>query len=195
MSCPHVSGVVALMLSANPSATPSQVFAALEKSSENPNTTGRDDDMGYGIVDALAAVDEISKYSGGNDNQNASNNSSNNSSSGNTGNTVSDSDGAGSNVSDCVELVITLRTDRYGSDTSHWLNDGTENLFFDNTFASFQTYQETACIDPKKCSEYNIRDAFGDGISGEGVKIKYGGEVVYQGGAFGIGGVKYLGAC
>lgn len=195
MSCPHVAGVIALMLSANPSATPSQVFAALENSSENPNTTGRDDDMGYGIVNALAAVDEISKYSGGDDNQNASNNKNSNSSDGNTGNIVSDSNGAGNNESDCVELVITLRTDRYGSDTSHWLQEGTEYLFYDNTFASFQTYQETACIDPKKCSEYNIRDSFGDGIGGEGVEIKYDGEVVYQGGEFGIGGVKYLGTC
>jgi len=191
MSCPHVSGVVALMLSANPNATPSQIFAALEKTSENPNTTGRDDEMGYGIVNALAAVEEISKLN--NDgNSNVQDVPSDNNSSNSDNNTGSNSN---NNSSDCVELVITLKTDRYGSDTSHWLQEGNDYIFYDNTFSSFETNQEKACIDPSKCSEYNIRDVFGDGISGEGVEIKYGGEVVYQGGDFGIGGVKYLGAC
>jgi len=196
MACPHVSGVVALMLSANPSATPAQIFAALESSSENPNTEGRDDDMGHGIVNALAAVEEILKIGDSNESGNtgSSNNNNNNSSSGNSGN-GSGNNNSGGNDSDCVELVITLRTDRYASDTYHWLKEGNQYIFYDETFASFQTYQETACINPLVCSEYNIRDKFGDGISGEGVEIKYGGEVVYQGGDFGIGGVKYLGAC
>lgn len=196
MACPHVSGVVALMMSANPSATTAQIFAALEASSENPNTKGRDDEMGYGIVNALAAVEEILNISGtSNDNKNTeSDSNTNNSSNGNSDNS-SGSNNAGGNDSDCVELVITLRTDRYGSDTFHWLQEGNQYRFYENSFDSFQTYQEIACIDPLKCSEYNIRDSFGDGISGEGVEIKYGGEVVYQGGDFGIGGVKYLGAC
>jgi len=193
MACPHVSGVVALMLSANPSATPAQIFAALEASSENPNTEGRDNDMGHGIVNALAAVEEILDLSDSNNNESTGSDNSNNSS-GNSGN-ASDSNNTGGNGSDCVELVITLRTDRYGSDTSHWLQEGNQYIFYDNSFASFTTYQETACIDPLVCSEYNIRDSFGDGISGEGLSIKYGGEVVYQGGNFGVGGVKYLGAC
>eukprot|EP00531_Pseudo-nitzschia_arenysensis_P017823 CAMPEP_0116123160 /NCGR_PEP_ID=MMETSP0329-20121206/4600_1 /TAXON_ID=697910 /ORGANISM="Pseudo-nitzschia arenysensis, Strain B593" /LENGTH=584 /DNA_ID=CAMNT_0003617057 /DNA_START=218 /DNA_END=1972 /DNA_ORIENTATION=- len=198
MACPHVSGVVALMLSANPSATPAQIFAALESSSENPNTNGRDNDMGHGIVNALAAVEEIlsindSNGNGGgntgNNNGSSSNNNDGNNSSG------SGNNNAGSNNSDCVELVITLRTDRYASDTYHWLQEGNQYVFYDNNFSSFQTYQETACINPLVCSEYNIRDSFGDGISGEGVEIKYDGEVVYQGGDFGVGGVKYLGTC
>lgn len=193
MACPHVSGVVALMLSANPSATPSQIFDALEKSSENPNTSGRDDDMGHGIVNALAAVEEISKTNTDNSNNNSNGDNTNNNS-GNSGNN-SGSNNAGGNGSSCVELVITLRTDRYASDTSHWLQEGNRYLFYQNTFASFQTYQETACINPNVCSQYNIRDSFGDGITGEGVEVKYDGEVVYQGGDFGIGGVKYLGSC
>ena len=114
MSCPHVSGVVALMLSANPSATPAQVFSALETSSENPNTSGRDNDMGYGIVNALAAVEEILKYNGGDENQNSPSNSgsSGGSNSDNSGSNNSSSNNTGSNSdSDCVELVITLKTD------------------------------------------------------------------------------------
>ena len=200
MSCPHVSGVVALMLSANPSATPAQVFSALETSSENPNTSGRDNDMGYGIVNALAAVEEILKYNGGDGNQNSPSNSNSSSSGGsnsdNSGRNNSSSNNTGSNSgSDCVELVITLKTDLRGSDTYHWLQSGSEYLFYEQSFASLQTYQQTACLDPRKCSAYNIRDRFGDGIRGEGVEIKYDGEVVYQGGDFGIVGVKYLGAC
>jgi len=190
MSCPHVSGVVALMLNANPSATPSQIFDALESTSENPNTNGRDDDLGYGIVNALAAVEMIMESSGGSSSSNTNNNSNNSSN-----NSSSDNSNNSSSTSDCVELVITLRTDRYAADTSHWLQEGNKYIFYDNTFSSFRTYVETACIDPSVCSQYNVRDSFGDGISGEGVEIKYDGEVVYQGGDFGIGGVKFLGAC
>jgi len=64
-----------------------------------------------------------------------------------------------------------------------------------NDLDSFQTYEVKECIDPTVCSAYNIRDAFGDGINGEGVEIKYGGQLVYSGGDFGSGGVKYLGSC
>lgn len=194
MACPHVSGVVALMLSANPSATPAEIFAALESSSENPNSKGRDDDMGHGIVNALAAVEEILSSSDSTSNGNG-NTGSNNDNSGNSGTGSGNNNVGNNNDSDCVEFVVTLRTDRYASDTYHWLQEGNKYVFYEKSFASFQTYQETACIDPLVCSEYNIRDSFGDGISGEGVEIKYGGEVVYQGGDFGIGGVKYLGAC
>jgi len=200
MSCPHVSGVVALMRNANPSATPAQIVAALETTSENPNTNGRDDDLGYGIVNALAAVEMIMESSGGNvsggssssNNSNNNNNNNNNNSSNNSNNNDSSNS---SSTSDCVEVVITLKTDRYAADTSHWLQEGNTYIFYDNTFSSFDSYIETACIDPSVCSQYNVRDAFGDGIMGEGLEIKYGGEVVYQGGDFGIGGVKFLGAC
>merc|ERR1719356_1670913 len=115
------------------------------------------------------------ELSGGNDNSgggssssNNSNNSSNDSSSNNSNNN--------SSTSDCVEVVITLRTDRYSADTSHWLQEGNKYIFYDNTFSSFRTYTESACINPTVCSQYNIRDTFGDGISGEGVEIKYDGE-------------------
>merc|ERR1712174_44359 len=134
----------------------------------------------------------IMESSGGNSGSSSnSNNNSNNSSNSDNSNNSNNS----SSTSDCVELVITLRTDRYAADTSHWLQEGNKYIFYDNTFRSFRTYVETACIDPSVCSQYNVRDTFGDGISGEGVEIKYDGEVVYQGGDFGVGGVKFLGAC
>merc|ERR1712194_572580 len=185
------------MRNANPSATPAQIVAALETTSENPNTNGRDDDLGYGIVNALAAVEMIMESSGGNvsggsSSSNNSNSNNNNNSSNNSNNNDSSNS---SSTSDCIEVVITLKTDRYAADTSHWLQEGNTYIFYDNTFSSFNTYTETACIDPSVCSQYNVRDAFGDGISGEGVEIKYDSEVVYQGGDFGNGGVKFFGAC
>jgi len=192
MACPHVSGVVALMLSSNPSATPAQIFSVLASSSENPNTTGSDSNIGHGLVNALAAVEAISSYSNNNGTPNEGNN--------NIEDDIDDSsesDDSGSTDIDssCVELVITLRTDRYASDTSHWLQSGNEYLFYQNDFDSFETYRQTACVDPLVCTTYNIRDSFGDGINGEGTEIKYGGIVEYSGGDFGVGGIKEIGSC
>ena len=195
MACPHVSGVVALMLSANPSATPSQIVTALRSSSENTSTSGKDSYLGYGVVNALAAVEAISSYNNNDIAEDVNENIGNDVNNSEENSNASSAGGTGSDNSGCVELVITLRTDRYASDTSHWLQTGTEYKFFENTFDSFETYRETDCIDPLQCTTYNVRDAFGDGISGEGVEIKYGGEVVYSGGEFGIGGIKYLGSC
>ena len=53
-SCPLTAGVVALLLQANPSATVDQVFQALRSTASQ---AGRPDNLlGYGIVDALAAL-------------------------------------------------------------------------------------------------------------------------------------------
>mmetsp|Transcript_7348 Transcript_7348/g.21365 ORF Transcript_7348/g.21365 Transcript_7348/m.21365 type:complete len:572 (-) Transcript_7348:2075-3790(-) len=178
MACPHVSGIIALMLSVKSTATPSEIFAALKSTSQNPNTTGNQKDslMGYGIVNALAAVDAISGDSGETDDDSGDDD---------------DNNGALS----CVDIEITLHTDRYPEDTTHWLQVGSEWIFADFEFNSFTTYKQKACIDANLCAEYYILDTFGDGIFGEGVEIKYDGEVVYTGGSFGFGGVRYLGNC
>ena len=53
-SCPLTAGVVALLVQASPSATPSQVFDALRSTASQ---AGRPDNLlGYGIVNALAAL-------------------------------------------------------------------------------------------------------------------------------------------
>lgn len=65
MAAPHVAGVVALMLSVDPSLTPGEVLAALQ-SSARPFPSGTDcandaDLCGAGILDAYAAVQSVSQ--------------------------------------------------------------------------------------------------------------------------------------
>ena len=55
-ACPQVAGVVALMLSANPNLTTSQVQTILRNTARDVNTSGFDNATGYGLVDAYAAV-------------------------------------------------------------------------------------------------------------------------------------------
>ena len=67
-SAPHVAGVAALMRQVNPFATPDRIYSALQKTAQDmddPSTTKTFDRnfdyaTGYGFVDALRALDEIS---------------------------------------------------------------------------------------------------------------------------------------
>ena len=63
-SAPMVSGVVASMLSINPNLTPSQIRSILINTATKPNTYTYDNDgwnneVGYGVVNAFAAVMEV----------------------------------------------------------------------------------------------------------------------------------------
>ena len=55
-AAPHVTGVVALMLSANPDLEPREVQDILAKTARDLGPPGRDDKFGHGLVDAEAAV-------------------------------------------------------------------------------------------------------------------------------------------
>ncbi|WMW21768.1 S8 family serine peptidase [Methanolobus mangrovi] len=56
MATPHVSGVVALLLSANPSLTPDEVRSILQNSATDLGDSGWDDEYGYGLVNAYDAI-------------------------------------------------------------------------------------------------------------------------------------------
>ncbi|MFI1994348.1 S8 family peptidase [Actinoplanes sp. NPDC020271] len=63
MASPHVAGLVALLKAAQPSLTPDQVEQAIEKSAVDLGTAGRDNDFGYGRVDAVAALAAVAPVS------------------------------------------------------------------------------------------------------------------------------------
>mmetsp|Transcript_17007 Transcript_17007/g.23945 ORF Transcript_17007/g.23945 Transcript_17007/m.23945 type:complete len:585 (-) Transcript_17007:137-1891(-) len=56
MACPHVSGVAALLMSAKPDATVTEVREAIEKSAEDLGKVGRDNMFGHGLINAEAAL-------------------------------------------------------------------------------------------------------------------------------------------
>jgi serine protease len=59
MAAPHVSGVAALLFARNPTATADQVRQAMESTALDLGPAGRDNEYGYGLVqaaDALAAI-------------------------------------------------------------------------------------------------------------------------------------------
>lgn len=65
MASPFVAGVMALMLSADPSLTPAQVKSALLSTAEtNWGPPGTDSDFGAGRVDAYAAIKKAGSFSG-----------------------------------------------------------------------------------------------------------------------------------
>lgn len=56
MATPFVTAAVALLKAADPTLTPAQVTSALERSSVDLGTWGRDDYSGYGLIDPSAAL-------------------------------------------------------------------------------------------------------------------------------------------
>ncbi|MDJ0975127.1 MAG: S8 family serine peptidase [Planctomycetota bacterium] len=56
LSAPHVAGVVALMLEADPELTPWAVKSILEATAKDLDAEGKDPNTGAGLVDAFAAV-------------------------------------------------------------------------------------------------------------------------------------------
>jgi serine protease len=55
-AAPHVTGVAALVLAVQPAFTPDQVEEAIEKTATDLGPPGRDDQYGWGLVNAAAAV-------------------------------------------------------------------------------------------------------------------------------------------
>ncbi|MGH8860185.1 MAG: S8 family serine peptidase, partial [Jatrophihabitantaceae bacterium] len=64
MACPHVAGVAALLFGAVPSASPAQVRTAMEQTAVDLGDPGRDDNFGYGLVQANAAIQYLLTHLG-----------------------------------------------------------------------------------------------------------------------------------
>ena len=56
MACPHVAGVVALMLAREPNLTPAQIRSRLIATADDMGTPGYDEDSGYGKLNAYRAL-------------------------------------------------------------------------------------------------------------------------------------------
>ena len=55
----HVRGVAALLLQRDPTLDPSQIRQILTSTASNPGGKGRNDELGYGVVDPLRALNAI----------------------------------------------------------------------------------------------------------------------------------------
>lgn len=58
MACPHVAGVAALVLQANPGLTPTQVVDIIRSTATDLSSAGNDNNTGHGLVDAYKAVEK-----------------------------------------------------------------------------------------------------------------------------------------
>jgi serine protease len=56
MACPHVAGLAALIKSHNPTWTRTDIRTAIEKTCRDLGTTGWDEETGWGLIDAAAAL-------------------------------------------------------------------------------------------------------------------------------------------
>ena len=61
MAAPHVAGVAALVLAANPGMTNAQLRARLQNTAVHMGSPGRDDRFGYGLVNAYNAVNNLTE--------------------------------------------------------------------------------------------------------------------------------------
>ncbi|MFN0243077.1 MAG: S8 family peptidase [Planctomycetota bacterium] len=58
MACPHAAGVAALMLAVDPLLTPAEIETILTTTAADLGPTGRDNEFGFGLIDAARAVIE-----------------------------------------------------------------------------------------------------------------------------------------
>ncbi|CAJ1967801.1 unnamed protein product [Cylindrotheca closterium] len=145
MATPHVSGVAALMKSYKPNATPQELFNAMINTAVNPNTNGRDDKYGHGIINAVAAMDALD------------------------GNTP---DAPTSPPQNCpqgkINFQFTLRTDDYGYETSWELKDVSNGRVVESraegSLGNNANDDLQVCLNGNACYTLTIQDSYGDGL-------------------------------
>lgn len=90
-----------------------------------------------------------------------------------------------------VSLVVTIRTDSYGYETS-WQIVGSSGTVYhqvnQGTYANNQTFQKQVCVPENECVSFNIYDSYGDGIFSPGFfLVTLNGDTVAMGHDFGHG--------
>jgi serine protease len=150
MSTPHVSGVIALMLSYKPDATPAEIMDALITTAENPETSGRNNRYGHGIVNAMTAINHLADNSGG-------------------GSPAPPTPAPANPTPECnggsLEFELTFNTDGYGSESSWELtNEGTgASVATGGPYGNNDSYVTRECLPPGQCYTLTIFDSYGDG--------------------------------
>ena len=135
-ACPLVSGVAALVLSANGNLTSAQVQNILETTADDMGASGFDVEFGHGRVNAHQALLAANGGGGGNPNPTC----------------------VGTNV------TFTLNTDRYGSETSWVLtNSNGATVASGSNYANSRTYTFNWTLADGNYT-FTINDSYGDGI-------------------------------
>jgi hypothetical protein len=165
MAAPHVSGVLALLLSYQPD-TPLDVLVTVLQSTAHQQASRSG--VHVGIVDALAAIEALR---------------------------TGDYPTAVDNSCIWAEFHLhtdryggdtAYRLQRHSDQEILWSGSG---------LRSDEEYTERTCLDPNDCFQFQIRDSYKDGIKGEGIMLTYDGVVSFQGGDFGAGGYRLFGSC
>ena len=146
MATPHVAGVLAILKSFKPNASPEDLIEAMLESAEDLGSEGKDNSFGHGLAQALAAA----KYLNG-------------------GSLAASFVAQPNKTLDCGEgmmmLDLKMLTDDYASET-YWdlrrITDSGVQLsgagYDDNS-----TTELERCI-PKNCYTFTVYDSFGDGL-------------------------------
>jgi hypothetical protein len=164
MATPHVSGVAALMLSYKPDASPTELYNAMINTAENPNTSGRDDRYGHGIINAMTAIQALSGDVGGGP----------------------DNEEGGDCDYDQIDFQLNLQTDDYGYETSWDLVDGTTGLTVvsgaEATYGNNDNVSTQRCLNGDNCYTLTIYDSYGDGMccgqNTPGFEVRVDGQVI-----------------
>jgi len=168
MATPHVAGVAALLKSINPSLSPGEIKELLQSTAMKTGIDGVEYNplmYGSGHVDALAAAQAIVLES-----------------------TISPSPTiAPTACPDCVDGKVTIKTDKYGEETTWKIVDSGEPSYADSYYDGGpypndieSEYVQSITLRSSKCYDLVVLDKYGDGMCcgyGSGyVKVEFDGK-------------------
>jgi hypothetical protein len=166
MAAPHVSGVLALLLSYRDSLSPEDLTNAIlgsARESTDPLNTN------IGIIDALSAIELVESG---------------------LPTTTSEPECMSTQLSVQTDQYGSDTAYRLRAVSNR------EVLWFGVNLRSRREYRESSCLDPEECYRFDIRDSYGDGIIDPGgIILTYNGAIQFSGGNFGRGFYIQFGNC